>query len=272
MQITLIAGRAIRSIPRAEISVRQPTGPCARDFVRLRRRAACRFWNRTMLLNWRFRAEYVGRAMTDLERMKGTFEPPEVDGENMVLSGVVPVATMQNYQREVVSYTKGRGRLSCVLQGYFPCHNAVEVVENTRYEAELDLADPTGSVFCAHGAGFVVPWYEVKHYMHIQTGIPVLGEEACADDEGNGWNAAGAGGASDASGWVGSAGNTGAGFGRQSGTSASQTGTRDSRAGSGSASSSFGADEKELEAIFTRHLRREQTQALLRQRPAPGCI
>ena len=58
--------------------------------------------------------------MTDLERMKGTFEPPEVDGENMVLSGVVPVATMQNYQREVVSYTKGRGRLSCVLQGYFP--------------------------------------------------------------------------------------------------------------------------------------------------------
>ena len=88
--------------------------------------------------------------------------------------------------------------------------------------------------------------------MHIQTGIPVLGEEACADDEGNGWNAAGAGGASDASGWVGSAGNTGAGFGRQSGTSASQTGTRDSRAGSGSASSSFGADEKELEAIFTR--------------------
>ena len=197
-------------------------------------------------------SEYVGRAMTDLERMKGTFEPPEVDGENMVLSGVVPVATMQNYQREVVSYTKGRGRLSCVLQGYFPCHNAVEVVENTRYEAELDLADPTGSVFCAHGAGFVVPWYEVKHYMHIQTGIPVLGEEACADDEGNGWNAAGAGGASDASGWVGSAGNTGAGFGRQSGTSASQTGTRDSRAGSGSASSSFGADEKELEAIFTR--------------------
>lgn len=160
-------------------------------------------------------SEYVGRAMTDLERMKGTFEPPEVDGENMVLSGVVPVATMQNYQREVVSYTKGRGRLSCVLQGYFPCHNAVEVVENTCYEAELDLADPTGSVFCAHGAGFVVPWYEVKHYMHIQTGIPVLGEEACADAEDeSGWNAGSSGGRS-------------------------------------GAASSFGADDKELEAIFS---------------------
>lgn len=160
-------------------------------------------------------SEYAGRAMTDLERMKGTFEPPEVDGENMVLSGVVPVATMQNYQREVVSYTKGRGRVSCVLQGYFPCHNAVEVVQNTRYEAELDLADPTGSVFCAHGAGFVVPWYEVKHYMHIQTGLPVLGQEACAapEPDRSGWNAG---------------------------------------SGGGSRSAPFGADDKELEAIFTR--------------------
>ena len=252
MQITLIAGRAHQKHTEGG-DFRQATYRAVRQGLCEAAAEGCvQILEPYYAFKLEVPSEYVGRAMTDLERMKGTFEPPEVDGENMVLSGVVPVATMQNYQREVVSYTKGRGRLSCVLQGYFPCHNAVEVVENTRYEAELDLADPTGSVFCAHGAGFVVPWYEVKHYMHIQTGIPVLGEETCADDEGNGWNAAGAGGASDASGWVGSAGNTGAGFGRQSGTSASQTGTRDSRAGSGSASSSFGADEKELEAIFTR--------------------
>lgn len=252
MQITLIAGRAHQKHTEGG-DFRQATYRAVRQGLCEAAAEGCvQILEPYYAFKLEVPSEYVGRAMTDLERMKGTFEPPEVDGENMVLSGVVPVATMQNYQREVVSYTKGRGRLSCVLQGYFPCHNAVEVVENTRYEAELDLADPTGSVFCAHGAGFVVPWYEVKHYMHIQTGIPVLEEEACADDEGNGWNAAGAGGASDASGWVGSAGNTGAGFGRQSGTSASQTGTRDSRAGSGSASSSFGADEKELEAIFTR--------------------
>ena len=252
MQITLIAGRAHQKHTEGG-DFRQATYRAVRQGLCEAAAEGCvQILEPYYAFKLEVPSEYVGRAMTDLERMKGTFEPPEVDGENMVLSGVVPVATMQNYQREVVSYTKGRGRLSCVLQGYFPCHNAVEVVENTRYEAELDLADPTGSVFCAHGAGFVVPWYEVKHYMHIQTGIPVLGEEACADDEGNGWNAAGARGASDASGWVGSAGNTGAGFGRQSGTSASQTGTRDSRAGSGSASSSFGADEKELEAIFTR--------------------
>ena len=252
MQITLIAGRAHQKHTEGG-DFRQATYRAVRQGLCEAAAEGCvQILEPYYAFKLEVPSEYVGRAMTDLERMKGTFEPPEVDGENMVLSGVVPVATMQNYQREVVSYTKGRGRLSCVLQGYFPCHNAVEVVENTRYEAELDLADPTGSVFCAHGAGFVVPWYEVKHYMHIQTGIPVLGEEACADDEGNGWNAAGAGGASDASGWVGSAGNTGAGFGRQSGTSASQTGTRDSRAGSGSAYSSFGADEKELEAIFTR--------------------
>lgn len=252
MQITLIAGRAHQKHTEGG-DFRQATYRAVRQGLCEAAAEGCvQILEPYYAFKLEVPSEYVGRAMTDLERMKGTFEPPEVDGENMVLSGVVPVATMQNYQREVVSYTKGRGRLSCVLQGYFPCHNAVEVVENTRYEAELDLSDPTGSVFCAHGAGFVVPWYEVKHYMHIQTGIPVLGEEACADDEGNGWNAAGAGGASDASGWVGSAGNAGAGFGRQSGTSASQTGTRDSRAGSGSASSSFGADEKELEAIFTR--------------------
>ncbi len=220
MQITLIAGRAHQKHTEGG-DFRQATYRAVRQGLC---EAAAEGYVQILEPYYAFKleipSEYVGRAMTDLERMKGSFEPPEVDGENMFLSGVVPVTTMQNYQREVVSYTKGRGHLSCVLQGYFPCHNAVEVVENTRYEAELDLADPTGSVFCAHGAGFVVPWYEVKHYMHIQTGIPVLGDEARTD-------AAGA----DESGWNAGSGSTSA---------------------RGSASSSFGADDKELEAIFTR--------------------
>lgn len=175
-------------------------------------------------------SEFVGRAMTDLERMKGTFEPPQLDGEMMVLSGVVPVATMQNYQREVVSYTKGRGRLACVLQGYFPCHNAIEVVEQAHYEAELDLADPTGSVFCAHGAGFVVPWYEVKHYMHIQTGIPVLGAETGVQSQ-----------------ELDRVGNN-----AESEKRAGMGNSRSRGAQASGASSAFGADDKELEAIFTR--------------------
>ena len=259
MQITLIAGRAHQKHTEGG-DFRQATYRAVRQGLCEAAAEGCvQILEPYYAFKLEVPSEYVGRAMTDLERMKGTFEPPELDGENMVLCGVVPVATMQNYQREVVSYTKGRGRLSCVLQGYFPCHNAVEVVENTRYEAELDLADPTGSVFCAHGAGFVVPWYEVKHYMHIQTGIPVLGEEACADTETDGWSTETG---------IGNAGTSGTGrrnglpgsfdSGRQSGASASQTGSRSGSAGSGStssrsgASSSFGADEKELETIFTR--------------------
>ena len=176
MQITLIAGRAHQKHTEGG-DFRQATYRAVRQGLCEAAAEGCvQLLEPYYAFKLEVPSEYAGRAMTDLERMKGTFEPPEVDGENMVLSGVVPVATMQNYQREVVSYTKGRGRVSCVLQGYFPCHNAVEVVQNTRYEAELDLADPTGSVFCAHGAGFVVPWYEVKHYMHIQTGLPVHGQ------------------------------------------------------------------------------------------------
>lgn len=215
MQITLIAGRAHQKHTEGG-DFRQATYRAVRQGLCEAAAEGCvQLLEPYYAFKLEVPSEYAGRAMTDLERMKGTFEPPEVDGENMVLSGVVPVATMQNYQREVVSYTKGRGRVSCVLQGYFPCHNAVEVVQNTRYEAELDLADPTGSVFCAHGAGFVVPWYEVKHYMHIQTGLPVLGQEACAapEPDRSGWNA---------------------------------------HSGGGSTSAPFGADDKELEAIFTR--------------------
>ena len=113
-------------------------------------------------------ADMVGRAMTDIQRMNGSFDTPLQDGETAVLTGSAPVVTMRDYQKEVISYTKGRGRLTCVLEGYKPCHNQDEVVEAIGYDSERDLDNPTGSVFCAHGAGFVVKWDEVENYMHLE--------------------------------------------------------------------------------------------------------
>lgn len=112
--------------------------------------------------------ENVGRAMSDIQRMNGSFEPPVTQGDTALLTGEVPVSKMQNYQREVVSYTKGRGRLSLALKGYQPCHNQEEVVAARNYDADSDPDHPTGSVFCAHGAGYVVPWDQVEDYMHVE--------------------------------------------------------------------------------------------------------
>ena len=115
-------------------------------------------------------SEQVGRTMTDIQKMLGEFDPPKTEGEMTVLTGSAPVVTMRDYQKEVISYTSGRGRLSCTLKGYYPCHNQEEVVEAVRYDPEADLENPTGSVFCAHGAGFVVNWDQVEEYMHVESG------------------------------------------------------------------------------------------------------
>ena len=122
-------------------------------------------------------SEMVGRALSDLQRMNGTFKAPEQIGEMAVLSGETPVALMQDYQREVISYTKGRGRLLCSLSGYKPCSNAEEVLSAIGYDSERDLENPTGSVFCAHGAGFVVPWDQVEDYMHLESVLKSKEEE-----------------------------------------------------------------------------------------------
>lgn len=119
-------------------------------------------------------SECVGRALTDIQKRYGEFKPPEVEGEDSVIVGSVPVATMRDYAREVASYSKGRGRLFCTLQGYAPCHNPEEVMEAYGYDPERDLENPTGSVFCAHGAGFAVPWNEVPEYMHIENQLDKL--------------------------------------------------------------------------------------------------
>ena len=119
-------------------------------------------------------SECVGRALTDIQKRYGEFKPPEVEGEDSVIVGSVPVATMRDYAREVASYSKGRGRLFCTLQGYAPCHKPEEVMEAYGYNPERDLDNPTGSVFCAHGAGFTVPWNEVPEYMHIENQLDKL--------------------------------------------------------------------------------------------------
>ena len=111
----------------------------------------------------------VGRAMTDIEKMHGTCEVLQTDGEMALLVGSAPVSTMRNYQKEVVAYTKGLGRLFHSLKGYEPCHNAEEVIEAIGYDSERDLENPTGSVFCTHGTGFLVDWDEVKDYMHVES-------------------------------------------------------------------------------------------------------
>ena len=102
-------------------------------------------------------SEMIGRALTDVQRMYGEFAPPETDGDQSVLTGSAPVACMRDYQKEVVSYTRGRGRLTLVFQGYAPCHNTEEILENAGYDPEADNENPTGSVFCSHGAGYYVP-------------------------------------------------------------------------------------------------------------------
>ena len=111
----------------------------------------------------------VGRAMTDIEKMHGTCELAQTNDEMAILVGSAPVVTMRNYQKEVVAYSKGLGRLFSSLKGYEPCHNGSEVIESIGYFPERDLENPTGSVFCAHGVGFLVDWDAVKDYMHVES-------------------------------------------------------------------------------------------------------
>ncbi len=114
-------------------------------------------------------AQMVGRAMADVEKMCGTCEISQTNDTTAILVGNAPVATMQNYQKEVIAYTKGQGKLFCSLHGYRPCHNAAEVIASIGYDAESDLENPSGSVFCTHGSGFFVPWNQVKAHMHVES-------------------------------------------------------------------------------------------------------
>lgn len=113
--------------------------------------------------------QMTGRAMTDLEQRSAVSQPPRMEEGMTILEGTAPVSAMQNYAREVSAYTKGYGRLSLVPRGYAPCHNTEEILAEKNYDPDRDAENPTGSVFCAHGAGFVVPWDQVKEYMHVES-------------------------------------------------------------------------------------------------------
>ena len=115
--------------------------------------------------------ENAGRAISDIQRMSGTFEVSGQGEAETLLTGMLPVAEVSGYQAEVRAYTKGYGRFVCTLKGYYPCHNQEEIVQKIGYDAEADVENPTGSVFCAHGAGFIVPWNEVEAYMHVETQV-----------------------------------------------------------------------------------------------------
>ena len=110
----------------------------------------------------------IGRALTDIQRMNGEAGTPQTEGEMTTIEGYAPVASMRDYQMEVNSYTRGQGHLTCTFRGYEPCQNAEEVIEKIGYDPERDTENPTGSVFCSHGAGFNVPWDKVPEYMHLE--------------------------------------------------------------------------------------------------------
>lgn len=111
----------------------------------------------------------VGRAITDIQQMGGEFEPPVSSGEMTIISGSAPVSEMRDYHTEVISYSHGKGRLNCMLKGYFPCHDQDKVIAAYGYDCEADLNNTADSVFCGHGAGFVVKWDEVYNYMHLES-------------------------------------------------------------------------------------------------------
>lgn len=110
----------------------------------------------------------IGRALTDIQRMNGEAGTPQTEGEMTIIEGYAPVAGMRDYQMEVNSYTRGQGHLTCTFRGYEPCQNAETVIEEIGYDPERDIENPTGSVFCSHGAGFNVPWDKVLEYMHLE--------------------------------------------------------------------------------------------------------
>ena len=166
VKITLIAGRAhLKHTEGGDF--RQATYRAVRQGLMLAKSQLLEPWYAFRL---EVPVENLGRAMTDIQRMEGSFDPPESGEEAAVLTGFAPVATMRSYPMEVVGYTRGRGHLTLTLDGYRPCHNAAEIIKAVGYEPEHDLDNPADSVFCAHGAGFVVPWDQVRSHMHVDSG------------------------------------------------------------------------------------------------------
>lgn len=166
MKITLITGRAhLKHTEGGDF--RQATYRAVRQGLKKAKSVLLEPW-------YEFRIEVptacIGRAMADVQKMQGQFGHPETQGDFAVLTGTAPVSEMRGYQTEFLSYTGGQGRFFCSLKGYERCHNTDEVIEAAAYDSESDPENPTGSVFCAHGAGFIVRWDQVEEYMHVESG------------------------------------------------------------------------------------------------------
>lgn len=181
MKITIVAGRAhLKHTEGGDF--RQATYRAVRQGLKSAESILLEPWYSFVL---EVPSDQVGRAMSDIGQMNGNFEGPEAeDKQGMVrLTGTAPASEMRDYQREVWAYTKGRGRITFTLKGYEPCHNAEEVIEQIGYDSERDIDNPTGSVFCAHGAGFLVKWDEVPEYMHIKEDFLSEGSDEISEGE-----------------------------------------------------------------------------------------
>ena len=165
MKLTLLAGKAHEKHTEGG-DFRQATYRAIRQGLRKAKSILLEPW---YSLRLELPQANVGRALADLQRMGGETEPPQTVGEEAVLTGGGPVSQLRDYAAEVAAYTKGRGRLTCLPGGYRPCPDQETVVAELGYDPDGDRSNPTGSIFCAHGAGYYVPWDEVEDHMHLAT-------------------------------------------------------------------------------------------------------
>lgn len=166
MKITLLTGRAhLKHTEGGDF--RQATYRAVRQGLRKAKSVLLEPWYEFQL---EVPADFIGRAMSDIQKMGGSLETPQTLEEMSLLQGKAPVSEMKDYTIEVASYTKGRGRLSCTVSGYEPCHNAADVVAAIGYDPDRDVENTADSVFCQHGTGFQVKWNEVEQHLHLDSG------------------------------------------------------------------------------------------------------
>ncbi len=178
MKITLVAGRA---------HLKHTEGGDFRQATYRAVRMGLRSAESVLLEPWYdFRLELpeecVGRALSDLQRMDAEFDSPEMDSENAVISGSAPVSAIRGYHTDVAGYTRGKGRLSCMTKGYYPCRNSDAIISEIGYDCDADTDNPADSVFCSHGAGFVVKWDEVRSKMHVDSGFRFSDDDAAQQE------------------------------------------------------------------------------------------
>ncbi|OXN00933.1 GTP-binding protein [Bifidobacterium vansinderenii] len=168
MRITLINGRAHEKHTEGG-DFRQATYRAVRQgLMKAKRDGNCRLLEPWYDFRLEVPQDMLGRAMADVQRMSGEFDPPTNDGEYAVLSGTAPVSEMRDYAMDVNAYTHGQGQISCTFGGYRPCHDADAVIERVNYDPESDLENTPDSVFCAHGAGYPVKWSDVDAHAHLE--------------------------------------------------------------------------------------------------------